>query len=403
MKIQMHPYKTPLLNSELESKLSSDNSGVYNEEEFAELIDTNMLLKSTLARFVRHIEFAQKYLYNEKSREIRFGFIKCTTLNAFAYASPKDEDTPFDFIGINIGGLLVLYDAFMKIMSHPENFKDVGDSSIEVISKLEGKDMHLDIVNAKGHSPTFPNCPIRSNFAQVLTLTALDFLFFHEIGHLRNGHLEYYREYLNFNFLPEAFSDLPSNARQDILQALEMDADALATTHTLQSACQQWFVGAENIDGVLANVISACYGSIKETVSTVLFSIYIFFRIFDQEWRFEKQHTLSHPMPAVRMSWIPLTMLGIAERPNASQFWPAEFLEYLQSTFMTDSAEVILNAELSYARIKTDSVDFRMLMSTYETPSIAQEYLQKLADVWSTIRPYLNEYKRGGVLAPQQA
>lgn len=40
-----------------------------------------------------------------------------------------------------------------------------------------------------------------------------------------------------------------------------------------------------------------------------------------------------------------------------------------------------------------------MLMSTFGTPHLAAEYLQKLANVWSIIRPNLNKYKRGGVLA----
>jgi len=181
-------------------------------------------------RLSDHCDFAEKNLYTEKFKKIEFGFLNKTDLNAFAYSSPES----FDFIGINIGVVFTVANVFNRILAHPENFPDIGNI------KIEKNDIELlpylttDVISSELKMIT-PKCPIRSMFAHELACVAIDFLFFHELTHLRFGHVDYIRNLCKISEFAEAFN---SHQKKDTIvrQALEYDADCGAIVLSVNRA-----------------------------------------------------------------------------------------------------------------------------------------------------------------------
>jgi hypothetical protein len=199
---------------------------------------TLSLFSSIVSRFIRHVEYAHVSLYEKSPRPVEFGFISATDLNAFAYATPIGAAVPFDFIGINVGVPFTLANLFNRMLAHPDIFSYVGDPTKENHSIHQLENLITDVMRSR-HEFVAPVCNIRSIFAYELAQLALDFLFFHELTHLRNGHLEFVRSNLALNHWSEAFGNASATDSNMVLQTLEMDADCGAILLLLNSVRSQ--------------------------------------------------------------------------------------------------------------------------------------------------------------------
>lgn len=356
---------------------------------------TIRLFEVLTRRFNCHVENATASLYLIRPREISYGILNSSSLNAIAYASDLENTPPFDFVGINIGSIFTLNDVFSRILAHPQTFPEVGSPEKENSINKEIPFLSPDVFKDK-FSTIYPNCPIRGLFAFLLAQMALDFLFFHEITHLRFGHLEYLKNELSFDFWSEAFGSTLETRRNKILQTLEWDADCGAIVLTLinafhtRSLTSQIPLNQPHSDAI--ETMRKAFESPESTVKLVAYSAYILFRIFDKpEWNPKYHDELSHPFQPLRM----FNVLGILNQIFIDR---GHEYQYTSEEFLSISDQIMLDAEIACGLIRGDSPDPRAIMSVMASRE-RSSYFSGLSDIWNEIKPELEKYKRGGKLA----
>jgi len=347
------------------------------------------LFRLLARRLDRHVRFSESHLYTDRTRHICYGMLCASELNAFAYASRPGEVPAFDFIGINIGVVFTLLDAFGRILAHPDCFPEVGNRSLEDPALALSPELSTDLFGS-GRPPCSPKCQVRKYFAGELAQVALDFLFFHEVTHLRNGHLEYLRELHPVPTLIEIVA-IDDTDVAVLRQTLEFDADSGGSVQTLNEAFRMKdrlrTTGSDTSREAREALLSA-YSDPVAATHTVLYAVYLLFRLFDD-------HTLniesprSHPQPLVRMGWIAPTIYeGFRRHPNYG---------YSANDFALVTPQVLIQAETDYGRVRGQPVDVRGLYAVYSDPSAA-ENVRRMTSTWSAIRPRLEPHCRGNGL-----
>ncbi|HEX5355532.1 MAG TPA: hypothetical protein VFW93_04920, partial [Aquabacterium sp.] len=299
------------------------------------------IFTASKSRLSGHITYTLNHLYTSKTRTIKYGLIRSGDINAFAYAS-SEPNVPLDFIGVNLGALFTLLNVFFRILSHPSNFPEVGDARLENGDGAPLPWITTNVVSADiPYVP--PRCPIRARFALELTFCALDFLFFHEISHLRHGHIEFIREKLKANSITEAMETEDDPSASEIRQALEIDADCGATLHSLNRAFLAFRAHNQARDSFSElewAIVKHAYGSNALATRSICFSAYILFRIFNVgSWRIDLQPKLTHPLPPFRAYAVGATAYEIFSQR-------AEY-EYDPDLFMFDHSRTIESAEFA--------------------------------------------------------
>ncbi len=378
-----------MINTELERIIESKGGLFVLDSEHS--IKTIKMFETINSIFDRLIVEVEQELYKDKPRKISYGIIENTNFNAFAYASPQEEEKPFDFVGINIGTIFSLLDIFGRILSHPDNLLNVGNITLEKEERTYISYLSTDVMKTQNMS-CIPNCPIRNIYSSNLMMTALKFLFYHEITHLRNGHLEYIKEELNYSYYQEAMDTGRKKLDPVIHQALEMDADSGAILKVLNESFK--LMNLSSRDGVDPNILAAfnsSYSDKRISTKTVVFSTYILFRLFDfHEWNYFNQDKETHPQPPIRMFWLSCTIYEI--------FRVRSEYNYNADIFMNDAVKIMLEAEIALGKIKNEEPDTRGIESVVST-NLHIEYLNEVKRAWKMIKPQLENYKRGGKLA----
>lgn len=368
------------LNAILEAK-----KGIYSVP-LEKWVEENGFLNIYTSRFKLYINDVKSNIYFDQSRIIDYGVVNSTDINAFAYATESSSPQKLDFIGINFGIFYTLSDIFCRIMSHPENFIDIGDPSLEDKKQSIITDLYTDIIRAR-LKPAIPACKTRLGFAMELTHLAIDFLFNHELAHIRNGHLDYVREVFSSNHWSETAS---VKVDPIIQQTLEWDADCGGVAMMLSFV----FGTSDKLQGNLEKAGKAfklLYGSRLSGLDALFFAMYIVFRIFNVEWAYQAQGTQKSPLPASRMYTLIQFITAILEGNKFKKEMNA---------FLIRCPKMLVDAEKTIANIQNTEIDLSMFSSVANLSATHQEYQEKLKDCWKTIRPDLDRHKRGGSLAP---
>jgi hypothetical protein len=352
------------------------------------------LFNSLTAVFDRHVKLFESSLYMDRPRKISYGILCSTDFNALAYSTPSDVAPPLDFIGINVGVIFTILDTFARILAQPASFAEVGNPSLEDASRITFRPLTTNVMSLPPSSCR-PVCPIRSIFAAQLAQTALNFLFFHELSHLRNGHCDYAREHLGVgSYLAERFSLGHETAERLIRQTLEMDADSGAIFRTLNEAFKlkdMLQTTTREIERDTKSALEAAYGDAQRATRFVAYAAYVLFRLFDDSgWDPVMQPAKTHPQPLVRMSWIGPTIYEL--------FLHRPIYGYDAKDFANAMVAVVKDAETDCGRIQGLPPNPRGILNIYSPTERASStyYLNSLASTWSSIRPYLEKYKRGG-------
>lgn len=351
-----------------------------------------VIAEKMLTRFERYAEYVTHNLYDLRPRRVVFGIVDVESVGAFCYATPPDVDEPFDFVGINAGSIFVIRDAFARLCSDPQSFPLIGKPELEAIpspmAQLSGR------INPGSDFADSPRCPVRAEYAEDLCLVALDSLFFHEITHLRNGHLELQRRPNTALHWDEDPSDEWVNDDNIMRQALEMDADSASILHTL---VQTKFTGGEVVQNLFRDIEKLhrlrWYGNIASICETVLLSTYLMFRIQDVEWNWDQRWKDIHPAPAFRMALVTIMLFTyMEERPQLFGWYTAE-------TFVEDANKAVIDLEKALARAQgLRQPDLAMLASTFGDPERLNAHLDAMKAAWAQVRPVLETTKRGGNL-----
>lgn len=381
-------------------------------------------LEAEFLRRIKHADFFTKFLTVEQCVLIRPHIVVvemylqiCSSINstpqmcrnplqsamlnhdeigAFSYIFPEVVGKRPTFIGVYSATSFVYLDIYMRIMSDPSNFPEIGDISLERSGRSKLAFLPTKI-SQLSHDVCIPMCPVRIQFAMLLHLIVMDFFFCHELTHIINGHLDLLQrrnELRKKGFIDStgAVCDrLPSDDLEDCIlrQTLEMDADAGAA----QKVLQKWL---EVIDRPAPNGIGrtmcAAMSNAKSVTRVVEFALYTAIRCCGVSWTPGYQEKKTHPDHAVR-----LTLLGglIARFVEVQR---GAMGGYLPNDYAVDALETVRMAEAACGSVMSNETDYRVLNSVRDNPA-SNNYHDLLNRTWQTIKPELDKYKRGGGLA----
>ena len=156
---------------------------------------------------------------NDQSHNIiYFDYVNNGDFNALATSHKGSY-----FFGIFGGAIPKLYDVFVRLMSAPTVLPEVGDPSKE----------NFNNVITSGHLECEPKDQNRLEHSVYFFETAIHFLLFHELAHIMRGHIEYLKKKNGNHLLLETDHSCFKGITYSEMQALECDADRLATYGSL--------------------------------------------------------------------------------------------------------------------------------------------------------------------------
>lgn len=336
MTSELPEYFTAELVREIEKRASDP----IPEEKFKELINHIDSLDEYLKNFVRHIA-NQEY---KKDIFIVYLVYKSSSLDAFCYTTNKlDSKEKFDFIGISAGKISRLFDIFSSILSSKFSFVGYG--------KFDGKaEEPPPILLFPSEKNTFeyntPTCEIRLEYSKLLTVFALQYVLFHEVTHLMNGHLEWIRENRSRKTLADGLNNQETVDNAVEMQTLEIDADQGAIGRSLELA----FSIMEGLNEIKGNLSETAYtahelafGSEFRALRTTLYVGYILFRSEDMsKWDERELLEKSHPRPLVRARYMAIRAI---EFLSESKYKPQNLDALINTAYL-----IIFEAEQDICR-----------------------------------------------------
>jgi hypothetical protein len=282
-------------------------------------------------------------------------------------------------IGINVGAGYVLMSLFDNMLSDPECLSHIGDPSIETPHKNfdpEGSEINLSdpLVRTRAYEP---KCPIRAQCATSLSNAAFYFLFFHELGHVFNGHIKWLEQTCGFNSLGERGASAIPGLNSLDLQTLEMDADASACGSILM-----WVLRAEkNLkNGGPRFPMDTGLGAPIDAIFLLIIAIHALFRIFsDEELTTEEElFKYDHPPAMFRQQYMAATFLEIIKIHNIVE--ESVFIEKFKNAL--EEVEQYFRRAISvrpYHSIDINNVSL-----------LAGNVLSRLLKNWKIFRPQLD-------------
>jgi hypothetical protein len=232
-------------------------------------------------------------------RPLKVCIVDNDDLNAFAYT-----DGTSDYVVVFRGAVECIYGTFLCLFSTRTFLPTIGDPS------AEDADLELDrhrlsrmpLLRNDGIIQTgrfhLPNDPARQLAAFLISESAVEYLLYHEIGHIVGGHLDMTSacqcQQPRFRTSDEA------DARSAAIQILECDADAFAGHVT------SWVSMAHHIDeNLYKNLNSPQWTPQELEMLAYITSVGVLFRILDFSAPVEVEtYSSDHPHPAVRCFFV---------------------------------------------------------------------------------------------------
>lgn len=318
---------------------------------------------------------------------LHFDFVDNLIINAAVDIRDK-----MGIVGVLAGGVLLPWDLFVRLLSHPDVVRHIGNPDAEHIGPqhAEGVTQNygalLQARQSRGPlSPLSPVDGVRRNFASIAAKVAFDFLVTHEIGHIVNGHVGYLFASCGLPYILE-LQAASSNPPHDPMtrQTLEMDADSAGV------ACSFGIVniakkhgGGEGYESFLSTEEQAMY--------VWAFAIAGFFYICGLKIDLATVASEIHPPTGLRFTMCQATALEIIRKHHP----------HLVDTFpqiCRRALEDLLWGVKDIGGLMSDS-DLKAYASASVDPK-ASEHVQKLLDRWKVIRPELVKFSFHQRLAP---
>ena len=233
--------------------------------------------------------------------DIYFDYLNNGCCNAVAYECNK-----IGYIGLNWGNIIILADIFNRMLSHPEIFPSINASeesfppsysygvtmNATELLKLRFGD---SVPNAQQIWNNLPKNKLRENISELCRRIVLDFIIFHEIAHIINGHTEYLQTKFSAPFMLE-FDSSAHPANNSILrQSLEMNADAFATSSSLSlffSEREALVKKIPHLEIIMDNHWAAAIWA---------FAVSSFFYVSPLSYNIETITSMAHLPPSIRM------------------------------------------------------------------------------------------------------
>ncbi|MCQ6959569.1 hypothetical protein [Mucilaginibacter aquariorum] len=330
------------------------------------------------SQFVTEVLNATKSIFDylrikhPKLPEIHCDFIDNDSLNACV-----GKDINKFYLGINIGCLFLIEDMFSKIMATRSFAPNIGSVKNETDTP---KFLNLIIVDGAisfdvaGYTPVYANDPNRLQFGKILTSTVMNFLIFHEIGHIVRGHIGYlFNKHNELNLY-----EVRHNKGLSPLNSLtmEMDADSFAINH----AYIHGKIKIKNPDR-LDQIQTLFSQDLKTYLSNLIFSIYCFFKLTEiKVFDLESAENLSHPPPSVRVSLMMNNIASLLIRDK---------IENIEE-IINSMAKSIFEAEKIFESIRyvKDNTTQIFLENYFNSAN----YQKKIVDNWNNLSPLVKPF-----------
>jgi hypothetical protein len=336
-------------------------------------------LRSAARQWCAHICATE---YDPDQQEIYLDLLDNPTVNAYANIQT------YDFIAINRGSVDTFLGVFGQLLSHPSSWSRVGDAKLEQEGRAVGPNFfHPGPHTELGH--IVPLCAQRQHFTVNLTTLAFHFLVMHEIGHVRNGHLDMLQN-LGVQGLAEITSARMESPIDPLLrQALEIDADAYAASRSIEYAIQRTCIDPGALVPA-AEAFGHAYGDDERALRTLAYAIYVLFRIFVHgDPALDNFVTSRHPPSWIRLRCIFDNFCSVVGELTGRRVSQETFCDYV--------FESIVDAEESIARISRRSVDLSWAMAAFDPDNshvAATGYLGRVSDEWGAIHRELELWRR---------
>jgi hypothetical protein len=210
-----------------------------------------------------------------------------------------------DCIGMSLGTVHTLRNLFLAMLSHPTILTNIGDASLE-----ENKAQRLpdNITDFDDFSASIiPRDKLRLQYASELFSCAFNFIFQHEIGHLFLGHIDWINSKTNQRALSEMCN--PEKIPPLDLQTFEVEADCFSAIDVFNEKLK-----IRSFGGRLCMSRTNSFGSPKNAIFGVFFSIYSVFRLFSGKRTMDDNALLSirHPPALYRQRFLLASLLDYA-------------------------------------------------------------------------------------------
>lgn len=307
---------------------------------------------------------------------VNVDYIDNTLLNAVA--SKKDGKY---YIGIYAGTFILLNELFLRMMSSPNIYPEIGDSSKEVPTKKLFNPHQFDLSIYSMCKPddedVMPKDPTRRLYAALLTKTALNFLFDHEYAHIAFGHVDYLA----------ASQKIFSMEENEIIkvdplnyQTLEMDADCFAT--------HQGMLLLKKINDsplIVKEQRRPFYCGWENGMFNWLFAVYSLFRIFGyKNYKLSELLQYTHPPTGIRQRIISASVMDtLADRIHAG----------ITEKLIDINHEVIDKVENAFNEISESELDRNAINFAYT--SEANQHIGVIIENWKVVKPHLAPYSFG--------
>ena len=326
-----------------------------------------------------------KNIYKSNFGSFNVFFINKMEIDASANTFADINGNKVDYILIYAGLPFALLNIFLRILSHPSTFIDIGDCNKEALN--EDDTMNIEDIKKKPDQITlFPKCKIREFYAMELAKSALDFIFCHELAHLYRGHFEYKNSNKKNMQLPHPLDvGNKDNNKILLLQAIEFDADLIGMkiSWRLMSLLGKRFalLKKECLDSNCYSALFAVYQSPSHAFRVLTISTYTFFRVYAENWNpktqfFDSKGTKEHPDEVIRMSYILYDFIKsqdpIVENEDISVEWNQT------SPFFKNLIISLNQAEEGFALIQGKEINLRPLFSVLQQEKQFNEYLEDI-------------------------
>ena len=233
-----------------------------------------------------------------KQRQLEILIVDNPSLNAYA-----DDGADRDQIYIFHGAIEHIYGAILGLLSVPTCLRAIGDIKKEVRpqSLPGGRFPRVPLLRNAPRAEQrtrlfFPNDQERMTVAQILAELALEFLVYHEIGHIVGGHRRIRRNSARLSPIAEFQYALNKPDDSTLEQVLECDADAFECHVT------SWVHTHERMAVLMPALVNAPESQSREfALLTYLTAVGALFRVLYPDAPLTiDAYDSSHPHPAVR-------------------------------------------------------------------------------------------------------
>ncbi|HWV07888.1 hypothetical protein ACQZ6H_25860 [Agrobacterium fabrum] len=223
-------------------------------------------------------------------------------------------------------------------------------------------------------------------FCSQIAYGAIEWLVYHELGHIINGHLELGKEFNGLTFILE---DDPSDERDENLtsQALELDADCFATWLLLQL----WLQTPVSIEEIHLGISEADKQLLR--LRCFVFGVFAIVRGFDDHpFDVDTMFDFDHPPGVIRINYM-IELIANTKRENKFPYTAEKIVEAALDTV------VALEQSISQATGTTGGGGNVLTALTLGWKPFNAPVLSR----WAKLYPILDKFKMGiGKLAAPQ-